>query len=73
MPARSAAEAFNFAPAATRKHALSAASVALTISRALAGKRADQMVKLGLDRGQVGEDVGVIELEVVQDRPCAAR
>ena len=32
------------------------------------GDRAHQVVELGLDRAEVGKDVGVVELEIVEDR-----
>ena len=46
----------------------SASSRALTTSRPLRRHGAHEVVELALDRGQVVEDVGVVELEVVEDR-----
>src|SRR5476649_2911838 len=62
-----AAEVFVLAPAAARNHALQGRLVAVDDEPAYAGHGAHQMVELGLDRAQIGEDVGVIVFEVVED------
>ena len=46
----------------------SAASPPLTMSRPLRGHDAHEMMELRLDRGEIGEDVGVVVFEVVEDR-----
>src|SRR5471030_2827660 len=50
-----------------RNHALQSRLVAVDDEPAYAGHGANQMVELGLDRAQIGEDVGVIVFEVVED------
>ena len=49
------------------EHALERGIVSGGHDAPLAGYRAHQVMELGLDGGQVGEDVGVVVFEVVQD------
>ncbi len=61
-------ELFDLAPAAALEHTRQALFQAIDQQPPLARHRAHQMMELGLDRGKIGEDVGVIELQIVQDR-----
>ena len=61
-------EALDFAPAAARKHAAEARLAAVDDQPSFRRHGANQMMELRLDRREVGKDVGVIELEIVEDR-----
>ena len=65
---RREAEPLDFAPAAARQHAREAVVAAVDDQPAGVRDRAHQMMELRLDRGEIGKDVGVVVLEVVQDR-----
>ncbi|MNM37101.1 hypothetical protein D3C81_478240 [compost metagenome] len=67
LPVGILAETFLFAPAAARQHALQRGLIAIEDEAANAGHGAHQVVKLRLDRVQIGEDVGVIVFQVVHD------
>jgi hypothetical protein len=62
------AEALHRRPAAHRQHFAPAWVVAVDDQPAAPRHGAHQVVELALDRGHVGEDVGVVVLEVVEDR-----
>ena len=62
-----AGEILDLGPAAAREHAGEAVVLAVYDEPTAARHRADEMMELRLDRRQVGEDVGVIEFEVVED------
>jgi len=62
-----AAEKYPLTPAALGQHARQAVFAAIDNNPAGAGHRAHQVVELAFDRRQVVEDVGVVELQVVQD------
>ncbi len=68
LPAAFDAEPLHFAPAAAREHALQRVFAAVRDDPADAGDRPHEVVELRFDSGEIGEDVGVIEFEVVQDR-----
>jgi hypothetical protein len=68
MPALRVVEAFDRRPAAARQDPLQTGLGGIRQKQAIARQGAHQMVELRLDRRQIGEDVGMIELEVVQDR-----
>ena len=61
-------EAHHLAPAAARQHPLQRLVARIDDEPARARHRAHQVMELGLDRGEVREDVGVVHLQVVQDR-----
>jgi hypothetical protein len=63
-----ATEVLHLAPAAARQHAGQSLLAGIDDQPAAGRHRAHQVVELGLDGRQVREDVGVVELEVVQDR-----
>src|SRR6185369_543517 len=63
-----AAEALHLAPAAHREDALERLLARVDDDPAAAGNGANEVMELALDRGEVVEDVGVVELEVVEDR-----
>ncbi len=63
-----AAEALHAAPAAHRQHPLQRLVAGVDDQAAARRHGAHQVVELALDRRQVVEDVGVVELEVVEDR-----
>ena len=66
------AEALDRRPAPRASTRSSAASCAVHHQPSLGGHDAHEVVELGLDRGQVREDVGVVVLEVAQDRGARA-
>jgi hypothetical protein len=68
MPALRVVEAFDRRPAAARQDPLQTGLGGIRQKQAIARQGTHQMVELRLDRRQIGEDVGMIELEVVQDR-----
>ncbi|OIQ73771.1 hypothetical protein GALL_445910 [mine drainage metagenome] len=70
-PALRIIEARHLAPVAARQHALQSPGAGIDHELAAARHGAHQVVELGLDRGQIGEDVGVVVFEVVQH--CGAR
>ena len=61
-------EALHLAPATHREDALQRLVARIDDEAALPRHRAHEVVELALDRGEVVEDVGVVELEVVEDR-----
>ena len=63
-----AAEALHLAPAAHREDALERFVARVDDEPAARRHGAHEVVELALDRGEVVEDVGVVELEVVEDR-----
>ncbi len=65
-------EALDLAPAATREHAAQAGFAAVDDDPSVMRNRAHQVVKLRLDRGEIGKDVGVVVFEVVEDRGARA-
>ena len=67
LPAFCAVEVFHRRPAALRQHGLQAIFAAVAHNQALAGNGTHQVVELGLDGGEVGENVGVVVFEVVQN------
>lgn len=67
-----AAEAREFAPAALGQHALQAGLRGIHHQPAGGRHGAHQMMELPLDGREVVEDVGVVELEVVEDRRARA-
>ena len=62
------AEALHLAPAAAFEHALQRILARVDDQAAARRHGAHQVVELGLDGGEVGEDVRVVELEVVEHR-----
>ena len=71
LPARPAVdgvEPLDLRPAAARQHPRQRRVRAVGDDPGRAREHAHEVVELGLDRGEVREDVGVVELEVVQDR-----
>ena len=62
------AERFHRRPAAHRQHFGQMPVLAIDDQPAATRHGAHQVVELALDRGHVGEDVGVVVLEVVEDR-----
>src|SRR5262245_8228283 len=54
--------------AAARQHAGERGVPAIGDDQAVSREGAHEMVELRFDRGEIGEDVGVVELEVVQYR-----
>ena len=67
LPAFCAAEVFHQRPAALRQHGLQALFAAVAHNQAVARDGAHEVVELGLDGGEVGENVGVVVFEVVQN------
>ncbi len=63
-----AAEALHLAPAAHREDALQRLFARVDDDAAAARHGAHEVMELALDRREVVEDVGVVELEVVEDR-----
>ncbi len=61
-------EALDRRPAAAREHAREARFLRIDDHAPARRYRAHQVMELRLDRGQVGEDVGVIVFEIVQDQ-----
>ncbi len=59
-------EAHHFAPAAAREHALQGVRADVDHELPAARHGAHQIVELGFDGGEIGEDVGVVELQVVE-------
>ena len=68
LPAALHAEALHLAPAAARENPVQRILAPVDDDPADARHRAHQVMKLGFDGGEIRENVGVIELEVVQDR-----
>src|SRR5512139_383743 len=66
-PARGGTEALDRRPAAALEHAVEVGVGAVGDDEPVAGNGAHQVVELGLDGGEVGKDVGVVVLEVVED------
>ena len=62
------AEALHLAPAAHREDALQRLVARVDDEPAAGRHGAHEVMELALDRRQVVEDVGVVELEVVEDR-----
>ncbi|MCW0466752.1 hypothetical protein NB705_003825 [Xanthomonas sacchari] len=62
------AEALHRGPAAHRQHLAQVRVLAVDDQPPAARHGPHQMMKLALDRGDVGEDVGVVVFEVVEDR-----
>ena len=69
---RRRAESFGRRPAAHRQSGLEPRIRRIPDDAAGAGNDAHEMMELPLDRGHVGVDVGVVELEVVEDRGARA-
>ena len=61
-------EPLDFAPAPARQHARDARFAAVGDHAALARHHAQQVMELRFDRREVGKDVGVVVLEIVDDR-----
>ena len=68
MPGRVDIEGLDRAPDAARQHARQCRIAAVDDDAPLAWHAAQQVVELRLDGGQVGEDIGVVEFEIVQDQ-----
>jgi hypothetical protein len=68
VPAGSVVETLDRRPATASEHPFETAFGGVRDDQAGAWQGAHEMVKLRLDRRQVGKDVGMIELQVVQDR-----
>ena len=66
-PATTDTEMFDRCPAALLQGRREVGVGAVDHQQALARHRAYQVMELGLDRRQVGEDIGVVELEIVED------
>ncbi|KIQ97464.1 hypothetical protein TI01_1009 [Lysobacter sp. A03] len=62
------AEGLHRRPATHRQHFGQMRVLAVDNQAAAARHRSHQMVELALDRGHVGENVGVVELQIVEDR-----
>ena len=67
QPAVRPIEPFELGPAAPLDHPLQAGLGTVGENATITRHDPNQMMELGLDRRQIGEDVRVIELEVVQD------
>ena len=68
MPARLHAYPLHRCPAAARQHPFHAGLEAIRNDETVARNDPHQMMKLRLDGGQVGKDIGVVELEIVENR-----
>ena len=66
--ARRDVEIFDLAPAAAREHALQIPVTAVDDQTATLRHRAHEVMELSFDRSQVGKDVRVIVVEIVEDR-----
>jgi len=67
------AESQRVAPAAGGQHARQGGVLAIHHDSAGAGDGAQQMLELALDGGQIGEDVRMIKLEVIQHQRSRAK
>src|SRR5882672_1138876 len=67
VPATFHAKAFHCAPAAASKDTVDRRIGAIYYQFSGSRYRSDEMMKLGLNRCKIGEDVGMIELDVVQN------
>src|SRR5260221_1239277 len=67
-PAIAHAKPFHRAPAATSEDAFNRRVGTVDYEFAGSGYRSDEMMELSLDRCKIGEDVGMIELYIVQNR-----
>src|SRR6185437_9779511 len=61
-------ETLDATPAPARQHALESGVAGPDDDLALARYGAQKMMKLGLDRGEIREDVGMIVFEIVEDQ-----
>ena len=68
VPAGRHAEPLHGRPAAPFEHAIERGLRAVAHDQSVARHRAHEVMELGLDCGEVGEDVRVVELQIVQDR-----
>jgi hypothetical protein len=59
---------FNRRPASFRENSLEIRVTPIRYDEAISWNHPDKMVELLLDSRKIGKDVGVIELEIVQDR-----
>src|SRR5262249_46342945 len=66
-PAFAHSEPLDWSPATAREHARNGSVGAVDDQPARVRYRSYKMMKLGLDGGKIAEDVGVIELDIVQN------
>src|SRR4051812_24253209 len=68
LPAVAARKALDGCPRTASEYSLQVGVSAIADDESRAGHRAHKMMKLRFDRGEVAKNIGVVKLEVVQDR-----
>src|SRR5579859_7398252 len=67
MPAIGRVKTFDMTPATLREDSFHRLIPGIRNDGSLARHRSDEMVKLSLDRREIGKNIGMIEFEIIQD------